>query len=284
MNADSHAGQYTVTLPAVYQNVYAVTLKTIELPLTFYQFSEESNNVYLTYTYGASPQRTIQIRNGNYAAVGDMVSALNTAFNDAQGTTGDIAAGADPTTSKIYFQGKQSFSFYLTPQTPTSSQCGGALTSNFTTWWGLGYFLGFTATTHTSTAYVDGPYNYILVPDFCLNLYPINYLLMDITQLNKVDESSLDDRKGGMVNSSFAKILCNGNPGDYIYLEDTAAYQLNRAVFTPPISKLTTLSVKFRLHDGRVLDFNGVENSFTLELELLDNNFDEFSSVEFGPY
>jgi hypothetical protein len=105
---------------------------------------------------------------------------------------------------------------------------------------------------------------------------------MDIVQLNKVDEASLDDRKGSMINSSFAKIQCNGNAGDYVFLTDTGAYQLNRTVFSPPISKLTTLNIKFRLHDGRVIDFNGVENSFTLELELLDNNFDEFSSVEFS--
>jgi hypothetical protein len=174
--------------------------------------------------------------------------------------------------------------FYFTPSTPTSAQCGIALTSNYTTWWGLGYFLGFTATTQVATALSPavGAYDFQIIPQFNINLFPVNYVLMDIAQLNKVDETSLDDRKGSAVNGSFAKIICDGNPNDYIYLTDTGAYQLNRTVFTPPISKLSTLSVKFRLHDGRVLDFNGVENSFTIELELLDNNFDEFSSVEFS--
>jgi len=289
MNAGSHSGNFTVNLPTVYQNVYAATLKSIELPLTFYQFSEMANNVFITYTYGASGQRTAQIPNGNYSTVTDMITALNNAFDATQiapgngGAVGDIQALPNAATGKIYFQAKNDFSFYLTPQTPTSSQCGSAPTSNYTTWWGLGYFLGFTASTKIGVAITPSlGYSRQIVPEFCLNLFPINYVLMDITQLNKVDESSLDDRKGPMINSSFAKIQCNGNPGDYIFLTDTGAYQLNRTVFSPPISKLTTLTIKFRLHDGRVIDFNGVENSFTLELELLDNNFDEFSSVEFS--
>jgi hypothetical protein len=280
MNAGSHSGNFTVNLPTVYQNVYAATLKSIEMPLTFYQFSAQANNVYINYTYGASDPRTAQIPDGNYATVTDMITALNNAFDVAQGSIGDIQALPNATTGKIYFEGLDTFSFFLTPQTPTSSQCGSALTSNYTTWWGLGYFLGFTAS--TKIAVETSPNRYQIFPEFALNLFPINYVLMDITQLNKVDESSLDDRKGPMINASFAKIQCDGNPGDYIFLTDTGAYQLNRTVFSPPISKLTTLTIKFRLHDGRVIDFNGVENSFTLELELLDNNFDEFSSVEFS--
>ena len=289
MNAGSHAGDFTVTLPTVYQNVYAATLKSIELPLTFYQYSEAANNVTISYTYGTdTTRRTAQIRNGNYLLVSDMIDALNAAFDAAQlaatppGAAGDIVAYPDNITGKIYFLAKNTFTFYLTPATPTSSQCGVALTSNYTTWWGLGYFLGFTPTTQVSTAYVSGDFNYILVPEFALNLFPANYILMDIPQLNKIDETSLDDRKGSYVNGCFAKIQCDGNPFDYIYLMDTGAYQLNRTVFNPPISKLTTLTIKFRLHDGRILDFNGIENSFTIELELLDNNFDEFSSLEFS--
>jgi len=282
MNAGSHAGEFTVTLPTVYQNVYAATLKTIELPLTFYQFSAAANNVYLTYSYNGGAQTTIQIPDGNYTSVEDMVGALNTAFDAASGAS-NIFAYPNSITGRIEFNSKAPLTFYLTPSTPTSAQCGVALTSNFTTWWGLGYFLGFTPTTQVATAStaIVG-YTYRIIPQFNLNLFPINYVLLDIFQLNKIDETSLDDRKGSIVSGSFAKILCDGNPNDYIYLTDTGAYQLNRTVFTPPISKLTTLSIKFRLHDGRVLDFNGVENSFTLELELLDNNFDEFSSVEFS--
>jgi hypothetical protein len=260
------------------------------MPLTFYQYTEAANNVTIEYTYGTDPTRRVaQIRNGNYVVVADMISALNAAFDAAQiangDSAGDITANPDNVTGKIYFLAKDEITLYLTPVTPTSAQCGVALTTKYTTWWGLGYFLGFTAATQVSEAYTAIPtFNYILVPQFALNLYPINYVLLDIAQLNKIDETSLDDRKGSMVNGSFAKILCDGNPYDYIYLTDTGAYQLNRTVFNPPISKLATLSVKFRLHDGRVLDFNGVENSFTIELEMLDNNFDEFSSVEFGPY
>lgn len=286
MNAGSHPGSYTVTLPTVYQNVVAATLKTIELPLSFYQFSAAMSNVTLNFSYGAygtaSSPLVLTLPDGNYS-ISQLVAALNTALNTAivaaGGTTGNLTCSFSSITGKITFTGLANFAFYLTPPVPISAKGGNSLTSNFTTWWGLGYFLGFTAQTQTPT---NNGSNYSLVSQFLANPFPTNYILMDMETMNKIDETSLDDRKAWKVNGAFAKIPTDGNSGDFIYLTDTAAYQLNRAVYSPPISKLTQLFIKFRLHDGRIVDFNGVEHSFTLEIEMLDNNFDEFSSVEFS--
>ena len=286
MNAGSHPGSYTVTLPTVYQNVVAATLKTIELPLSFYQFSGAMSNVTLNFSYGAygtaSSPLVLTLPDGNYS-ISQLIAALNTALNTAivaaGGTTGNLTCSFSSITGKITFTGLANFAFYLTPQVPISAKGGNSLTSNFTTWWGLGYFLGFTAQTQTPT---NNGSNYSLVSQFLANPFPTNYILMDMETMNKIDETSLDDRKAWKVNGAFAKIPTDGNSGDFIYLTDTAAYQLNRAVYSPPISKLTQLFIKFRLHDGRIIDFNGVEHSFTLEIEMLDNNFDEFSSVEFS--
>ena len=286
MNAGSHPGSYTVTLPTVYQNVVAATLKTIEVPLTFYQFSAAANNVTLNFSYdsygSASAPLVATIPDGNYSA-----TQLETVLENALNAAVSAAAGSPQTpftctysasTGKITFTGLAAFTLYLTPPIPTSAMGGNSLTFNYTTWWGLGYFLGFTASTHASTA--SSPYT--LVGQFSVNPFPTNYILMDMDNMNKIDETSLDDRKAWKINGAFAKIPTDGNSGDFIYLTDTAAYQLNRAVYSPPISKLSQLIIKFRLHDGRIIDFNGVEHSFTLEIEMLDNNFDEFSSVEFS--
>jgi len=288
MNPGSHAGSYTVTLPTTYQNIYAATLKTIEVPLSFYQFSAAANNVTLLFkysTYGsAAAPLVLTLPNGNYTST-QLALELSTQFEitiaAASTTSPDqnaqrIKATYSSNTGKMTFTGLAAFEFYLTPSIPTSANGGNSLTSIFTTWWGLGYFLGLTARTYTVAS--AGSF----VADFCTNPFPSNYILMDLDVLNKIDETSLDDRKAWKVNGAFAKIPTDGNSTDFVYLTDAAAYQVNRAVYSPPISKLTQLVVKFRLHDGRIIDFNGVENSFTIELEMLDNNFDEFSSVEFS--
>lgn len=288
-NAGSHAGSYTITLPTVYQNVVAATLKSIELPLSFYQFSAAMNNVTLNFSYGAygsaSSPLVATLPDGNYSASA-LTNAMNTAFNTAivaaGGSSGALSCAYSSTTGKITFTGLAAFSFYLTPPIPTSARGGNSLTFNYTTWWGLGYFLGFTTGTQTATANPSPATNYSLVGQFAANPFPTNYILMDMDTMNKIDETSLDDRKAWRINGAFAKIPAAGNSGDYVYFTDSAAYQLNRAVYSPPISKLSQLFVKFRLHDGRVIDFNGVEHSFTIEIEMLDNNFDEFSSVEFS--
>ena len=287
MNAGSHSGNYTVTLPTVYQNVYAATLKSVEMPLSFYQFSAEANNVTLSFSYGmfgVPVPLVLTIPDGNYTE-SQMKEALEAGFDaalDGSAPPGSVTVEFSSITGKCQFTTNDVLTLYLTPSVPTSANCGSSLTTVSTTWWGLGYFLGFTPTTHMSGAILLPATTATITANFAFNLFPINYVLLDLGALNKIDETCLDDRKGARVNGVFAKIPCDGNSGDYIYLTDTGAYQLNRTVFTPPVSKLTTLNIKFRLHDGRVIDFNGVENSFTLELELLDNNFDEFSSVEFS--
>jgi hypothetical protein len=287
MNGGSHAGDYTVTLPTVYQNVYAATLKSIEMPLSFYQFSAQANNVSLLFSYGSygvPVPLVMTIPDGNYTE-SQMEAAINAGFDAAlsgSAPAGSVTVTFSPITGKCQFATNDVLTLYLAPPVPTSANCGSSLTTVYTTWWGLGYFLGFTPTTHMSPAPPLGSSSATITANFAFNLFPINYVLLDLGVLNKIDETCLDDRKGSRVNGVFAKIPCDGNSGDYIYLTDTGAYPLNRTVFTPPVSKLTTLNIKFRLHDGRVIDFNGVENSFTLELELLDNNFDEFSSVEFS--
>uniref|UniRef100_A0A6C0HKX9 Uncharacterized protein n=1 Tax=viral metagenome TaxID=1070528 RepID=A0A6C0HKX9_9ZZZZ len=290
MNAGSHPGSYTVTLPTIYQNVVAATLKTVELPLSFYQFSAAMNNVTLNFTYSttygtAGAPLVATLPDGNYSAVSLVAAlnaALNTALTAAGGPTGALTCAYSSTTGKITFTGLTTFTLYLTPSTPISARGGNSLTVNYTTWWGLGYFLGFTAGTQTATANPAPATNYSLVGQFSANPFPTNYILLDMDTMNKIDETSIDDLKAWKVNGAFAKIPTQGNSGDFVFLTDTAAYQLNRAVYSPPISKLSQLFIKFRLHDGRVIDFNGVEHSFTIELEMLDNNFDEFSSVEFS--
>jgi hypothetical protein len=73
-----------------------------------------------------------------------------------------------------------------------------------------------------------------------------------------------------------------GNKNDYIYLFEKS-YNFSKTICNPPLGKLQTIHVKFRTHEGRVIDFCNLPVSFTLQLELIDNSFDEFSSSELTP-
>jgi len=279
ITADAHPGSYTITMPTVYQNIYSASLRSIELPLSFYSFSVCAKNTSMSVSYGGIITATIQIPDGNYSLLdGTMTTALKQALDDAiPGNT--ILVEYSTVTNKIVFTAGSPFSLNFTKSLPADTSCGSALGVPYSTGWGLGYYLGFQQTTRT--AVVSGG-SYVLTSDFAANADPTTYILMEIANLNKNDESSLDNRRSGTIDGSFAKIPVDGNSGDYVFLTDTGSNPLNRHVYQPPVGKLNTLQIKFRYHDGRVVDFNGTEHSFTLELELLDNNFDEFSSVEFG--
>jgi len=116
-----------------------------------------------------------------------------------------------------------------------------------------------------------------------LNPNPDTYILLELAGLNKLDETGLDGRIAGRIDGAFAKIPLTQNAGDYLFFADTSGPSpLNQRIYSPPIARVDRLTIKWRRHDGRTIDFNGGEHSFTLELELLDNNFDEYSSLEFA--
>jgi hypothetical protein len=116
-----------------------------------------------------------------------------------------------------------------------------------------------------------------------MNPNPDTYVILELAGLNKLDETGLDGRIAGRIDGAFAKIPLTQNSGEYLFFADSSGTSpLNHRVYNPPIARLDRLTIRWRRHDGRTIDFNGGEHSFTLELELLDNNFDEYSSLEFS--
>jgi len=274
----SSPGEYTVTLPAVYQNVYSAVLKSIEIPFSFYTFSACAGNTSISVTTGGTPA-VITIPDGNYTASG-LASVLETQLNAAG--LGTFNCSYSSTTGKLTITNDSSaFTLNLNENDPANTNCGKATNFTYNTWQNLAYYLGFNQET-TMSATVSGTQT--VVGDFAMNPSPSTYFLMDLGLLNKIDETALDNKKSGRINGAFAKIPVNVNTGDDIFIIDPGTSPLNYRVYNPPISKLSQLHIKFRHHDGRIIDFNGVEHSFTLELELLDNNFDEYSGAEFSQF
>ena len=89
---DSSAkADYTITLPERVNNVRSLELKSLELPITFFNFSASQENNTFQLRIGAS-QTTIIIDDGQYDA-GDLVTEVNTKLGAAGAPFSDISIG-----------------------------------------------------------------------------------------------------------------------------------------------------------------------------------------------
>jgi hypothetical protein len=132
-----------------------------------------------------------------------------------------------------------------------------------------------------------------------------NYVLLSIEGLNKIDETAYGANKAGFIDNTFARISnpnlttldASGNPVTYTIFYNDNVDEENIVRYTPPIGTLDRLHVTLKYHagpassasapgdvTGRVLNapitFGTSENSFTFEVEMLDNGFTDFSSFE----
>ena len=130
------------------------------------------------------------------------------------------------------------------------------------------------------------------------------YFLLDVEGMNKTDELAVGGLKSTFSDSIFAKIPANavsntsGNTfGQYFIEYNDHSAQENIARYSPAIGKIDRLHIRTRLHNQKdtnigymywTIDGNyagattntNADFSLTLELEMLDNVFDDFSSLE----
>jgi hypothetical protein len=130
------------------------------------------------------------------------------------------------------------------------------------------------------------------------------YVLLSIEGLDKIDETATGAQRSGLVDNAFAKIS-NPNMADpvsatqntyTIYYNDKVDEE-NVTRYTPPIGRLDRFHITLRYHPSTVvptattnapqtnpnfapITFGTSENSFTFEIEMLDNGFTDFSSFE----
>lgn len=129
----------------------------------------------------------------------------------------------------------------------------------------------------------------------------LNYFVVELEGLNKSDETTVAANRSTFPDSFFAKIPVNlaqkASSAYFINYNDHTDEE-NIAKYAPAIGKLDRLHVVTRLHsqqgrsgfmywtsDGEVPSGTNQKSvtsdySLTLELEMLDNTFDDFSSFE----
>lgn len=274
--------KYTVKLPRVYENVYSVVLHTAEIPYTWYNFSQPFGNASFVVSTNTDPTKvTLYIPDGNYSCE-SFPCVIQNALNTQYGA-GEFAVTYDSTTNRLSIRSSTitSFTLHFNPIDDVQKQsfCNNnfvGLVTPTSTWWGLGFFMGFYRKDYTSDSLST------ITSDFSVEVYPFKYIIMELEYMNKQDETLIDGRLSGRIDGCFAKIPVATCPCEPIFYRELGCCFINESIMNPPISQLSQLSVKWRFHDGRPIDFNNADHSFSLEIVTLENNFDEYSSLDFA--
>lgn len=248
---------YKIELPRAYYNVKTIKLLTCEIPQSFFVFSSALGNtsiiVSLYDSFDALITNTITIPDGNYeldTIASALKSSLDLAFFSSDVT---FYVNVDPSTLKITISCVQGNTIVI-DTTPAK------VASTLVTGWGLAYNLGFTKNTVLTGSSITC--------QGVVSLDPYMYVLLDLKDLGRIDECSVNQPgNGGQV---FAKIPIHCSTNFRNIINHGNACISSKQPFIPPISSITTMTVHFRFHDGNTIDFNNVDHSFSLEIECAD--------------
>jgi hypothetical protein len=274
-------GCWVAYLPRNYQNVTKIRLKSAEFPplLSTTPVAPASAISGIAANTPASGYFTATVSSTSGFAVGNTVVITNlagvTAFN------GTYIIQSIPTTTTFTVKSSTSGTptYGSSPlATITATPPPGAVSHD--------YSRGMNVPTATYSS--DSP---ITTPTY--------YFTIELSGLNKIDETVVDGNKSTLIDNFFAKIpAMTQTYGTTSFIEyNESSNHDTTAVFSPPIENLDRLQIQTRLHsqqnnngfiywtsDGAVATASTIGGSanynLTLEIEYLENGFDDFSSFE----
>jgi len=265
-------GDFVVSLPRVYENVLSIRLKGGEFPPMSSLIPIDSASV-----------QTISI-----SASGIVTVTLGSTMSYYPGQYVTIVAAFDPRNNGAFLITSVS-GVNLTIVNPNAVPDPSSS--------GVVSFVGCGALTHPYTRGQNYVGTYSSAADIGVN-YNTFYFVIDIEGLNSSDETAVGANRSTFSDSMFAKIPAIASTyGTQVFIEyNDNSGQDNVAYYKPALGKLDRLHIRMRTHaqqdksgfmywtpDGKpatALTANGVNFSLSLEIEMLDNSFDEFSSFE----
>jgi hypothetical protein len=155
----------------------------------------------------------------------------------------------------------------------------------------------YSASTNNSSGYVAGSDVVVSASESAVP----HYFLIEMEGLNKSDETTVNAQRSTFSDNFYARVVNslsqNAESGYFINYNDSTEEE-NKAIYSPPIGKLDRLHVVTRLHsqqdksgfiywtstgaaaNGTLEKAAGSNYSLVIELTMLDNSFDNFSSFE----
>ena len=261
--------QFEITAPVDYKNVVSLRLNDIELPSSYYVFSNINQNTKLSFTINGQSY-TLIITSGTYTydqLVKELTDMLNQTVSD---TYTHFKVKYNPVTMKLLFLNNQDqFQFDFTKAEQYDCNPPIICYDNYTNW-GLGSYLGFDKKKYTSILRNNV---YTIEPEYTLNLIGDTYIYMELAYYNNMDEiapyayksnASIHPKVGGKHNSAFAKIPLF--PLRPVSFSSRETYLSNLFVSNPPLERIQKFKIKLRHHDGRPVNFNNCNYTFTIEI------------------
>ena len=303
----SNSNNFEILVPTPLHNVQSMRLIQSSFPTQMYLFSEYNQNTKFTITT-LGIKYTITIRDGNYTKetiVAEIMYLLNNA-----GISGAIFnVFFNNPQSRLCIGCNLQFTINADEAILYNNCPDHIVFKNYTNW-GLPYNLGFDKNAYISAVLTsdftlydltynsiydvsNGQIDYYVKAPFQLNLVGDTCIYMEVDKYNSYDElypygKSNPDKNNnpggnnstftqannaylGKTESAFAKIPID-RKNEYIY--DSRTLNLCNIVhYDPPLERVTRMRFKFRYHDGRLVDFTNMPFDFTIEFNMLRNEF-----------
>ena len=282
-----NASEFEINCPQNYTNVESLRLSNIMLPTFFYNISEQLQTNKMIVSISGSPTlNIITLEDGcyNYTQLQD---ALRTKISILMSSPSTFDVSYNPINRIFTFLYTQSngAAFNFRFDLPNNYDCSKvsyktdiyAQHSN----WGLGYILGFDKKNYTSTGFphIAHTHQKLIAPNPS-HLEDNKCIYIELEKFNKCDEIkpflyyNYSNTSSGIVNSAFAKIpiyLFQDNKGlvNDGYFENVSYYQ-------PPIDKIAKFKLKFRYHNGMLVDFHNSNVSLSLEINQIRNEMNNY--------
>jgi hypothetical protein len=262
-------GDFVVYLPRVYENVVSMRLMAAEFPT----LNSSAGTGIAISSITAGSGTAVVVTGATFTGLYMMIAGSTNAIYDG---VYKVSAGSGSssvtilTTNKIGQAGAGGVAF------PVSLATGGSA-SSFTHAYANGQ--NVSSSKFTDDSIVASQY----------------YFIVDIEGLNKTDETTVNAQKSTFSDSFFAKIPATATTyGNVSFIEyNDHSAQENIARYSPAVGKIDRLHITTRLHSQQDRSgfiywtntgFTGASGTanfnLTLEIEMLENAFDDFSSME----
>jgi len=283
------ASEFEINCPQNYTNVESLRLSSINLPNFFYNISEQlQTNKMIVDISGSSTLNIITLEDGcyNYTQLQD---ALRSKISTIMSSPSTFDVSYNPINRKFTFLYTQNngpaFNFRF--DLPNNYDCSKvsykthvyAQHSN----WGLGYILGFDKKKYTSSSFLDHSnghtHQQLFAPNPC-DLEDNKCIYIELEKYNKCDEIkpflyyTYNNANSGIINSAFAKIPIYPFQDNKGLVND--GYFENISYYQPPIDKIAKFKLKFRYHNGMLVDFHNFNVSLSIEINQIRNEMNNY--------
>ena len=276
-NPSDPVGNFQYRLEHTYKNVIRIRVASVEIPNTFYTFTTAHQNTTFTVETkdeaGIDRSMTVSISDGNYTAnelITEIQNKLNAGFRDTFGIF--IVISLNTNTAKITIKNTGVMPLpYTSGAVPTVNANPTTFTflvsppSIFNNSLGLGYNLGYRNPTYNATIDTTGALTtYSIIAEAVVNVIGDTYLLLGINDLHTVEHRTTTNYM-----QMLAKVVVREDKNMVIY-DDFGSCITNEIIFPQP-QNLSILNITLKDPYGGIVDLNGLDYSFTLEITEVQN-------------